>query len=101
MDVIAAYREAGTLRGAAQIAGTTHKTVKRVIARHEAGGGLGAVPVSWTMEAEGDGLVVQPRCHGRHFDQCMFACGPACAGRAAPRQSPALAPGPAPRSGAA
>jgi transposase len=38
MDIIAAYREAGTLRGAAQIAGTTHKTVKRVIARHEAEG---------------------------------------------------------------
>jgi hypothetical protein len=40
MDIIAAYREAGTYRGAAQIAGTTHKTVKRVIARHEAGGGV-------------------------------------------------------------
>jgi len=38
MDIIAAYREAGTFRGAASIAGTTHKTVKRVIARHEAGG---------------------------------------------------------------
>jgi transposase len=38
MDIIAAYREAGTYRGAAQIAGTTHKTVRRVIARHEAGG---------------------------------------------------------------
>jgi transposase len=38
MDIIAAYREAGSFRGAAQIAGTTHKTVKRVIARHEAGG---------------------------------------------------------------
>ena len=38
MDIIAAYREAGTYRGAAQIAGTTHKTVKRVIARQEAGG---------------------------------------------------------------
>jgi transposase len=37
MDIIAAYREAGTFRGAAQIAGTTHKTVKRVIARHAAG----------------------------------------------------------------
>jgi hypothetical protein len=34
MDIIAAYREAGTFRGAAEIAGTTHKTVKRVIARH-------------------------------------------------------------------
>ena len=39
MDIIAAYREAGTFRGAAQIAGTTHKTVQRVIARHDAGGG--------------------------------------------------------------
>jgi transposase len=38
MDIIAACREAGTFRGAAQIAGTTHKTVKRVIVRHEAGG---------------------------------------------------------------
>ena len=38
MDIISAYREAGTYRGAAQISGTTHKTVKRVIARHEAGG---------------------------------------------------------------
>ena len=38
MDIIAAYREAGTYRGAAEITGTTHKTVKRVIARHEAGG---------------------------------------------------------------
>ena len=38
MDIIAAYREAGTFRGAAEITGTTHKTVKRVIARHEAGG---------------------------------------------------------------
>jgi transposase len=38
MDIIAAYREAGTFRGAAEIAGTTHKTVRRVIARHEVGG---------------------------------------------------------------
>ena len=38
MDIIAAYREAGTYRGAAEIAGTTHKTVRRVIARYEAGG---------------------------------------------------------------
>ena len=39
MDIISAYREAGTYRGAAAISGTTHKTVRRVIARHEAGGG--------------------------------------------------------------
>jgi transposase len=40
MDIISAYREAGTFRGAAVISGTTPKTVKRVIARHEAGGGV-------------------------------------------------------------
>ena len=38
MDIIAAYRETGTYRGAASMTGTTHKTVKRVIERHEAGG---------------------------------------------------------------
>jgi hypothetical protein len=38
MDIIAAYREVGTYRGAAEACGTTHKTVKRVIARHEAAG---------------------------------------------------------------
>jgi transposase len=37
MDIIAAYREVGSLRGAAAICGTTDKTVKRVLARHEAG----------------------------------------------------------------
>jgi transposase len=41
MDIIAAYREVGTYRGAAEIAGTTPKTVKRVIARHEFGDGPG------------------------------------------------------------
>jgi transposase len=44
MDIIAAYREAGTFRGAAEITGTTHKTVRRVIARHEAGGAAPARP---------------------------------------------------------
>jgi transposase len=39
MDIISAYREVGTYRGAAEMTGTTHKTVRRVIARHEAGGG--------------------------------------------------------------
>jgi transposase len=38
MDIIAAYREVGTFRGAAEITGTTHKTVRRVIARQESGG---------------------------------------------------------------
>jgi hypothetical protein len=40
MDIISAYREVGTYRGAAVISGTTHKTVRRVIARHEAGGAM-------------------------------------------------------------
>jgi transposase len=35
MDVIAAYRDVGTYRGAAEICGTTHKTVKRIIGVHE------------------------------------------------------------------
>jgi transposase len=35
MDVINAYRDVGTYRGAAAICGTTHKTVKRIIEAHE------------------------------------------------------------------
>jgi transposase len=38
MDIIAAYREVGTYRGAAEICDTTPKTVKRVLERHHAGG---------------------------------------------------------------
>jgi transposase len=38
MDILAAYREVGSYRGAAAICGTTHKTVKRIVQRHEAGG---------------------------------------------------------------
>ena len=34
--MIAAYRDVGTYRGAAEICGTTHKTVKRIIEAHEA-----------------------------------------------------------------
>ncbi len=37
MDVIAAYREVGSYRGAAAICGTTHKTVRRVVQAHLAG----------------------------------------------------------------
>jgi transposase len=35
MDVISAYRDVGTYRGAAVICGTTHKTVRRIIEAHE------------------------------------------------------------------
>jgi transposase len=38
MDIIAAYREVGTYRGAAAMCGTTHKTVKRVVERAASGG---------------------------------------------------------------
>ena len=38
MDVIAAYQQVGTYRGAAVMCGTTHKTVKRIIERAGAGG---------------------------------------------------------------
>jgi len=42
MDIISAYREVGSYRGAAAMCGTTAKTVKRVIARHEADGAASA-----------------------------------------------------------
>src|SRR4051812_43963511 len=42
MDVIAAYRDVGTYRGAAAICGTTHKTVRRIIEAHEAASAGGA-----------------------------------------------------------
>src|SRR4051812_4791552 len=38
MDVLAAYREVGSYRGAAQMCGTTHKTVRRIVERHNGGG---------------------------------------------------------------
>jgi transposase len=36
MDIIAAYQEVGSYRGAAAMCGTTHRTVKRVMAEHAA-----------------------------------------------------------------
>ncbi len=38
MNIISVYRQVGTYRGAAELCGTTHKTVKRVVERAEAGG---------------------------------------------------------------
>ena len=51
MDVLAAYRDVGTYRGAAAVCGTTHKTVKKIIEAHEAG------------ERR------QRKCRSRNFDQ--------------------------------
>ncbi|MGN6330292.1 MAG: IS21 family transposase [Motilibacteraceae bacterium] len=36
LDVLTAYRQVGTYRGAAQMCGVTHKTVKRIVERGEA-----------------------------------------------------------------
>jgi transposase len=40
MNIMSTYREVGTYRGAAELCGTTHKTVKRVVERAESGGEL-------------------------------------------------------------
>jgi propanediol dehydratase small subunit len=37
MDIVNAYAAVGTYRGAAALCGTTHKTVKRVLERRQAG----------------------------------------------------------------
>lgn len=37
MDIVAAYEQVGTFRGAAALCGTTHKTVKRVVTAQAAG----------------------------------------------------------------
>ncbi|MBU1802434.1 MAG: IS21 family transposase [Actinobacteria bacterium] len=56
MDVISAYRDVGTYRGAAAICGTTHKTVKRIIERHESASEHGGEPA------------VERACRTRNFD---------------------------------
>jgi len=53
MDIISAYREVGTYRGAAAISGTTPKTVKRVIAGHES---VGSRPVRVARERNYDAV---------------------------------------------
>lgn len=56
MDVIAAYREVGTYRGAAVMCGTTHKTVRRIIEAHEAASAGGAPPVREPRARNYDGV---------------------------------------------
>jgi transposase len=51
MNIISTYREVGTYRAAAELCGITHKTVKRVVDRAEAGG------------------APEPRPRPRNFDQ--------------------------------
>lgn len=54
MDIISAYREVGSYRGAAAISGTTPKTVRRVVQRHDADG---ARPVRAVRPKNYDGVV--------------------------------------------
>ena len=37
MEIVNAYELVGSYRGAAELCGTTHKTVKRVLARRDVG----------------------------------------------------------------
>ena len=46
LDIVTAYREVGTYRGAAEICGVTHKTVKRIVDSHEAASNGAVVPGS-------------------------------------------------------
>ena len=55
MDVIAAYETVGTYRGAAEICGTTHRTVKRIVEAHR------AELVRRAGRAEGPGPQLRPR----------------------------------------
>ena len=45
MNIIAAYQMVGTYRGVAEMCGVTHKTVRRVIERAQAGEPAAAPPV--------------------------------------------------------
>jgi hypothetical protein len=56
MDVLTAYREVGSYRGAAELCGTTHKTVKRIVERHNSGSAAThGIRRSRTLPASGSG----------------------------------------------
>ena len=42
MEIVNAYELVGSYRGAAELCGTTHKTVKRVLERRDVGQRVGA-----------------------------------------------------------
>jgi hypothetical protein len=64
MDLLAAYRGVGSYRGAAAICGTTHKTVRRVVERRNAG----AVPERKSRDRndDGDRALVAERVRASH-----------------------------------
>ena len=86
MDIQSAYKEAGTLRGAAAICGTTHKTVKRILEaaeRAEAG-------VAVKQERNFDGVrgVVAEKidtCQGRISAKRLLALARAAGYEGSPR----------------
>lgn len=57
MDVIAAFRDVGTYRGAAEICGTTHKTVRRIIEAHVAASNGAVVPIREARSRNYDDVV--------------------------------------------
>ena len=67
MNIIAAYQMVGTYRGAAEMCGVTHKTVRRVIERAEAGEPAAAPPGRARNFDEVTGLVYQrvDKSHGK------------------------------------
>lgn len=62
MDINAAYREVGTYRGAADICGTTAKTVKRAVEVAERTGGPAPVEHNY----DGVRAIVAERVRGAH-----------------------------------
>jgi transposase len=70
MNILAAYQEVGSFRGAAAMCNTTHRTVGRVVAAHEAPNGIGPAPEAKVRERNYDtvaGLVAEKvaKTHGR------------------------------------
>lgn len=57
MEIVAAYEQVGTYRGAAALCGTTHKTVRRIVEAHRAGVALDA-PRRRSLPKNTDGVRV-------------------------------------------
>jgi transposase len=66
MDMIAAYREVGTYRGAGAMCGSDHKTVKRAVLRHLAGGSATQARPQHVRNYDGVAKVVAGRVASTH-----------------------------------
>ena len=98
MDVIAAYRDVGSYRGAAEICGTTHKTVRRIIEAHETGRrpGRAGSGVRNFEQVEGLGGGAGGEDGGADFGEAVVAAG--ASGRVC-RLGPELPPAGGPDEG--